>query len=148
MTNSSNLTLALLIVLSINIFLFLGQYSTLQLNPMADNVYDVKGSLICSFEDSNCQNTTYTLDDSDPTTRLAPNDPSVTETTGNIFVDVFSNIKSWFLDSTGLNFLINLLSAPKSFLVTIGMPDVFAFAISALWYGLTLFLILAFWWGR
>lgn len=149
MPNTDNITYMLLVTLCVTALFFLAQFTILQVNPSAPLQYDAQGSILCQLDANKCLNTgNYSLTDSDPATMLAPDDPSVTQTGGNPFVDVFSNIKSWFLDKTGLGFLVNLISAPKAFLQAIGLPSTYAFALASLWYGLLIFLILAFMWGR
>jgi len=149
MTNTNNVTLSLTIVLFINLLLFLGQYSAIELNVNSPRVFDPNGTLLCSMDKDKCENWgTYTLDDEDPTTRLPSTDPSVTEGGGNWFMDIFVNIKSWFTETTGLDFLSSILSAPANFLETIGLPNVISWSLGALWHLIGVFLIISFLWGR
>lgn len=129
---------ALVIVLSINIMLWFGQLAVLSVNPDGVQFFNNDGSLLNNFNNGN-----YSLND-DPLNQLPTGESSVSVTTGNIFTDLFSTVKNWFLDSTGLSFILNILSAPMSFLNAIRLPQEFAFALGGLWYGITLFLIIAF----
>lgn len=147
MANTDNLTNALMIVLFINLFLFLGQYAVLQINPNAPVNYDIKGSLLCNFESSNCQDLNYTLK-ADVEGDLPSGTTGISPTTGNLFTDIFTSVKSWFADATGLNYVYSILKAPYNLLNAIGLPEMLVFGIGSLWYGITLFLLIAFMWGR
>lgn len=144
----SNLTTALIVVMSINLMLFLGQAAVLNINPEGPHFFDCKGSMIGSLDQNGCNGQSYVLNDTDPANRLPSGVSSVSPETGNIFTDPFTTLKSWFLDTLGLRYLVQLLSAPMNFLSAIGLPNAFAFAVGALWYGITLFLIVAFLIGR
>lgn len=144
-----NITTALVIVLAVNVFLFLGQHAVLQIEPLTGSqFFDAQGSIICSFETGECANTsTYLLDDIDPSTGL-PTDESVTTDTGNIFTDTFNAAKDWITRTTGLDYLNSMISAPSNFLKAIGTPGPIAFALGAFWYGVTLFLVITWLLGR
>jgi len=144
----SNLTNALAIVLAINVMMFLGQSAILSMDSEAGTFYNCEGTIIGGFEQSACANSEYLLNDADSASLLPEGAQSVNPETGNIFTDAFSGIKTWLLDSTGLSYLVNILSAPTNFLKMMGLPSAFSFAVGALWYGLTLFLIVGFLFGR
>lgn len=139
----SNLTEALAIVLSINAVLWLGQLAVLELNPAGPSFFDSQGSILSGFNAGN-----YTLDDTDPGSVLPDAESSVSPETGNIFTDAFTAIKGWFLDTTGLSYVFSVLGAPYRFLRAIGLPTEFTFILGSLWYGITLFLVIAFMVGR
>lgn len=137
-----NNTLALVIVMSINVMLFLGQAAALELNPDGTQYYNNEGTLLNSFRGGN-----YTLPNN-PDELLPSGESSVNPETGNIFTDTFSATRSWLLETTGLGYLINLLGAPAQFLYSIGLPAAFSWAIGALWYGITLFILVSWIIGR
>jgi hypothetical protein len=144
----ASLGTALSIVLGVNIMLWLGQVAILDLNPQATVFYSCTDSIIGSFEASNCASTTYILNDSNPQGQLPTGGSTINVGNGNIFTDTFSSITSWFAKSTGLNYIYNILAAPANFLKALGVPNEFSFAIGAFWYGFTLFIIVAFFFGR
>jgi len=144
----SSLTNALMVVLAINAMLFLGQASVNAISDDAPEFYNCQGSALGSFEQGNCTTDKYVLDSTDPANRLPSGASSVDPDTGNLYTDSFTTGKSWFLDTLGLNYLVSILSAPMNFLSALGLPQAFSFAIGALWYGVTLFLIVAFLLGR
>lgn len=144
-----NLLLSLTIVMGINVMMFLGQVAVLELNPAAPVFFNFKGSMLGEF-DVNKGNTAgnYSLDDSDPASRIPSATASVNPSSGNIFTDMFASIKNWLLQSTGVNYLLAILSAPYNFLKSIGLPNAFTFAVGTLWYAVSLLLLVLFVTGR
>jgi len=135
--------MALLIILAIDVVFFLGQESLHNINP--DGTQFSTAHLINSYGNN------YTINPDDVSLELPDVEGSINVETGNIFTDSFTAIKTWFSDTTGLTYLKNFVGAPVTFLNAI-LPDenykMFIFAIAGLWYGLTLFVIVAFAIGR
>lgn len=144
----SAITYAFTVVMAINVMLFLGQIAAIEVNADAPRFHDCQGSILGSFESGNCSAGTYILDDSNPTERLASGETSVSPETGNIFTDAFTALKNWFLNVTGLSYIVQILSAPYNFLKALMLPQAFVFAVGTLWYGVTLFLIILVLIGR
>lgn len=138
----------LAVVLAVNAMLFLGQIAALEMNPDGPQFYNCEGSILGSFEASDCVGGVYVLNDADPASQLPSQGGEITVDSGNVFTDTFSAAVSWFTESTGLNYLYNILAAPSNFLKALGLPSEFAFAIGAMWYGFTLLTIVAFALGR
>lgn len=139
---------ALAIVLGINIMMFLAQAAILDLDSDAGVFYNCEGTILAEFEKGNCESDAYLLTDDDPSNNFPSGATSVNPDTGNIFTDGFSGIKGWLFESTGLSYVVAILSAPSSILKAMGLPSAFSFAVGALWYGLTFLLIIAFAFGR
>lgn len=145
---------ALAIVLAINVVLWLGQVSVLALVPpgsanefngVTPYFYNCKDTILGNAEANRCTtNNTHILDTSDPSAKLPNQGSQVQISSGNIFTDTFSAAVNWFTQSTGLHYLYDILSAPVNILKAIGVPAEFSFAIGAMWYLFTLFLIVAF----
>ena len=137
-----NLTNTLIIVLAINALLFMGQASILEINPDGLGFqYDCSGTLLSNFERSAClDKTNYVLTNATISSQL-PSNPTIIDNIGQFFTDIYSSIRNWLLDSLGLSYVIGLLYAPSTFLGLLGLPQSFVWVLSALWYGLTLFLI-------
>lgn len=146
--NMSNLTSALVIVMMVNVVLFLGQMAVNEISSDGPQFTQCEGSLLGAFDVNNCATSNYSLDDSDPADKLPTGESSVAPDTGNIFTDIFTSARSWVLDSLGLKYVVGILSAPSNFLKALGVPPAFAFAIGALWYGVTLFLLISWIMGR
>lgn len=142
-----NITGALVVVMAINVMLFLGQASISGISDEANQtLFNCQGSILGGFDSNNC-NGSYVLDTTNINGTLPQKVTSATDE-GNIFTDIFGSIKTWFLDTTGLSYAIDIISAPNKFLTAIGLPGAFSFALAAMWYGITIFLLVAFFWGR
>lgn len=140
---------ALAIVLSINALLFLGQVAALEMNPEGPvQFYNCQGSILGQLETGSCAGPTYILNDTNPSNLLPSQGSQIQISNGNIFTDTFSAAISWLTQTTGLNYLYQIVSAPSNFLKALGLPQQFSFAIGALWYGFTFFLIVAYIMGR
>jgi hypothetical protein len=143
-----SLLTALLVVMGVNVFLWLGQFAALELNPEGPQFYNCQDSLLGSVEASGCTGTTYVLDDTNPAGSLPSGGGEIEVESGNVFTDTFSAATNWLTESTGLRYLYNILAAPSNFLKAIGVPDAFAFAVGAMWYVVTFLLLVAFVLGR
>lgn len=145
----SNLTSALTIVLAVNVMLWLGQAAMLDINPDGSTYVSCEGSLIGGFESNNCTGTEYSLDETSTLSSL-PNveGQSVPTEENNWFSDMLKSIKNWIFQAPGVSYVTGILSAPFNLLKAMKLPSIFAFAIGAMWYGITLFLIIGFIFGR
>lgn len=148
---SLGLGTALLMVLCVNAMLFLGQAAVTNLNPEGPQFYNCKDSLIGSYEVNNCaNNTVYVLNDGggNVTSQLPTGAGTITIASGNIFTDTFSAIANWFAQIPGLKYLYNFVAAPANFIKSLQLPTEMSFAIGAIWYGVLIFMIAAFFFGR
>ncbi len=142
-----NLTMALMFVLVLNVFMFLSQASVMNLNPEGTEFHNREGTMLESFNKGEVDGDPV-LDTQSTTDALPEAEGTISATTGNLFTDTFSSIKNWFAKATGLSYLYGIVSAPYNMLKSMNLPNDFVFAIGTLWYGLTLFLIVAFFWGK
>lgn len=142
----TNMTHALVFVIILNALMMLSQAAMLDINPDGSVVYTGEGSIIESF-DSNPSGDPV-LDTDTIQDRLPSGEASVSPTTGNVFTDIFSSIKGWIGDHTGLTYVFNIVSAPYSILKLTHLPTEFVYIVGSLWYGITFFLLIAFFWGR
>ena len=145
---TSTITTALIMVLSVNALLFLGQIAILETSSEAGVFYNATGSPLCQLEGSGCLNSSYIVAETNPSGVLPGGASGVDPTTGNIFTDAFTSLKSWFIDSLGLGYVVAIFSAPSTFLKALGFAPAVSFTLGAVWYGITLFLIVAFLLGR
>lgn len=140
---NSNLTTALIIILCIDVVLFLGQLAINDINPEGPQFLNYEDSFISDFDAGN-----YTLEQENIAGRLPTGESSVSPVTGNVFTDIFTSTKSWFLSATGLGYVLKILGGPVTYLYYIGAPAGFVFSIAVMWFALTLFLIVGFIFGR
>lgn len=135
-------TLALAFILALNLFLFLGQYGVDQVAASEGTsgpvFFTYDGSLISSYDAGN-----YTLDE-DVSGKLPTSQGSIEPESGNLFTDTFATVKNWFLESTGLGYLLGFVNALPNALKAFGLPAPIAFGIGFFWHALTFFLIVAF----
>ena len=138
-----NLTNALIFVMCINMVLFLGQASSLEMGQSDNSFYDCSNSLMNNLS-TGCKNANLTLSDTVAQNTLTNTGTSVFGVdTGNPVIDLFTTIKNFLLDTIGLGYLFEILKAPYNFLKLMGLPEILRFAIGTMWYGITFFLIVA-----
>lgn len=132
-----------LIMLCINVVLFFFQVAVNDINPGgAPTVLNYGGSPISQFDAGG-----YEL--SQNTTALLPGAASsVSPTTGNIFTDTYTTLKSWITGNPIVNFLAGFFLAVPDFLKSIGLPLEIRYGISALWYGFGVLLLISYSFGR
>jgi len=144
MANADSLLSAVILVLSLNLIMFLVGAGIADIGGA--NPFNTEKNVLNKFNSGT--NGTYDLP-SDPGAALPGGGAtSISPDTGNVFTDTFTSIKTWFVDATGLGWILSILQGPKIILTTMGLPAAAAWAIAALWYGITLFIIVAFLWGR
>ena len=145
-----NLTTSLVFVLALNLFLFLAQASMMDLNPNNANVIysSTDGIIEKNNINTNGGDPILETDKNTINSQLPSGDNNIVTNLVNIITDTFNSIKSWFSNTLGLKYIYNILSAPYSMLAIAGLPEVFRFAIGSFWYAYSLFVIVAFFWGR
>jgi hypothetical protein len=149
-----NLTTAVVFVIAINVLMFLTQSAIFAINPdTPQSFFSNKGTLLANFDTNNNRgidlNANYSLDTDGNAERLPTAEGFVSpSSSGDLFTDAFSSIKSWFAKSTGLSYLGSVLSAPYNILKSMGLPNPFVFAMGTLWYVITFLVLIAFLWGR
>ena len=137
----SNLTIALVFVLTLNVLMFLGQATIMDINP------DFATAGVDYYNGTGYLMETIDVEDN-PENALPEAEGSISPTTGNLFTDMFSSIKGWFTDIKGIRYIRGIVSAPYNMLKVMKLPPSFVVAMGTLWYGITLFLVVAFFWGR
>ncbi len=142
-----NLTTALIFVMVLNVFMFLTQATISDLNPDANQIWTNEDQLLDDF-DKNSGVGDPVLDTENTYNNLPGGAGQISPTTGNWYTDIFTSIKKWIGDKTGLNYMLQIVSAPYNLLKAINLPVGFSFAIGTLWYAVTLFLIISFIFGR
>ena len=139
---SNDIVKVLIIILAIDVLFFLGQFAILEINPSGPQF--INSSFI---SDADVSGGSYVLND-DPSLSLPETEGSISPTTGNVFTDALSTTKTWLLDSTGLGYFLKLVGGPVPYLASAGLPQAFIFAIGAIWYLVSLFLLILVILGR
>ena len=147
MSNTDNLTMALLLVLSLNVIMFFVSSGLIEAGYAYANPFDPKDNFLNKF---NAGNTTSYAVPSENATNLFPDTQAVgiDPEDNNVYTDVFTSIRSWFLYKTGIGWLLGILQAPAVILTAIGLSPATAWAITALWYAITLLFIVSYIFGR
>lgn len=143
MANSLSIGGALLLILAIDAIFFLGQTAIVNINPDSTLTY-ISAHEISVYDAGN-----RTISTSNSLNNLPSGNPTVDAgSDGGLFVDVFTAIWNFLGTIPGLNILFTILSGFTPFLAAIGLPPEFVFAVGAVWYGTTFFLLVAFITGR
>ena len=133
---------ALMFILSLNMYLFvsqagLGYISETETISDLPIIYNHTGSFISTFD-----NGKYVINEN-VTTILPSGQGQIEPESGNFFTDSFATMKNWFLESTGLNYLLGIVTAFPNFLKSVGFPQEISFVLGVIWYAVSLFLVIA-----
>ena len=145
------IAIALLLVLCIDGFLFMGQMAITDISiEMGEGTgnqtvfFNYANSFISKFDKGN-----YTINTNSSNTELVGTESSVNPETGNIFTDTFAKVKSFFVGiSSGMAFFFEILAGPYRYLVMLHVPAWFSYSFGAIWYGITLLLFVLLIAGR
>lgn len=141
----TNTTTALIIVMFINTLMFLSQVAMSDINPDSNTLYNYKGSVMSQFDNGNQTLNTESLDSYIPNA----DDGQLDTSTGNVFTDIFKSIKNFLFEVPGVKYLALIVTAPYTILNGIfSEHKEMAFALGTFWWGITIFLIVSFIWGR
>lgn len=141
-----NLTTAFVFVMTLNVLMWLGQVAAIEINPEGTEFYHCNGSLIDELGSGGCGNSTVL--NTDVIEHLPSAGSTVAPSSGSVFTDPITSILDFFKKIPGVNFLIQVAAAPYNMLKVLPLPSEFVYAIGTLWYGISIFLIIAFIWGR
>jgi hypothetical protein len=128
-------------------FMFIAQISILELGYTTE-VFHCQGSLVESFDKNKCLSNNYSLDDDGITNKYPTTAGSISPTTGNLFTDIFVNIKTFFSETLGLGYVYAIIKAPYSFLGMLNLPSSISFILGTFWYAISFFVIVSYMWGR
>jgi hypothetical protein len=140
----SKVAMSLLVVLSINLFLFFGQVAMQDINPGTSNVIFNASTSFLNSRDAGG----YVLNES-VSDMLPEAGATVDYTKSNAFTDFFSSIRNFFSTvGSGFKYLFAMVNAVPNFLKSLDfLPGAFVFGLGALWQIYTVFLIASFMWG-
>lgn len=143
----ANITQALMFVLLLNALMWLSQIAILELNPAQSSFFNPEGTILTDYAVDGDLDSPQ-LDTSSINEHFPSNAGTVENEQGNIFTDAFKSIKNWFSGLPGVNYALATVSMPYTVLKIMRLPIPFVYIIGTLWYVLTLFLIIAFFWGK
>lgn len=136
-----DIIVAIFFVLALNTVLFMGEQAIIKINPGNElNYFDYTGSNMEAYDTGN-----YSLRSAESTD--LPTAQSSVSNDGNFFTDIFSTIKNWILDATGigsgLKYFLGVINTVPNFLKALGLPPQISFALGYLWHTLTFFIFIA-----
>lgn len=140
----SNITIALVFVLTLNVLMAMAQISVINLSEDGDMyIFNPSGNLVKEYSNGGVSDT------KDATLKESYPDVAVIEpSSGNPFTDLVSSIKSWFSGAIGLKYVKAIVMGPSNILKSMNIPNEFSFLLGAFWHLLTIFVIIAFFWGK
>ena len=144
MANSDYVIYLLVLIVCIDLLSFLGQAAITDINPDKVAFYTCEGGVL----QSGSENGTCVSQSQDPRENLPDATSPLVPTTENIFTDMFSSIKSFFVEKTGLGDIFLILIGPVRYLIPLGLPLAFTFALGAAWLVISFFVLISFFWGR
>jgi len=141
----SNLTIATIFVVTLNVLMFLSQTAMLNINPDGPSCYNAEGSLIGETMQSQGN---MSVSDTEALDDLPGSQGTVTIGDAIGFTDIFNNILGWFKSAPGIRYVYGVVSAPYNIFKCMGLAAEFVVAIGTLWYMVSLLILVAFLWGR
>lgn len=141
----TNMTVATVFVVVLNVLMFLCQTAMLNINPDGSMCYNVKGSLIGETMQSQGN---MSVSETSALEELPGSQGTVTIGDAIGFTDIFNNILGWFKSAPGIRYVYGVVSAPYNILKCMSLPAEFVVAIGTLWYLVSLLVLVAFLWGR
>lgn len=145
MTANDNLMNAVIFILALNALMFMVGLGLESLG--GGNPFNYEDNPLKSFNAGNETAGEYDVP-SDPGSLLPSGIQSVSPDTGTYFTDIFSSIRNWLVDVTGLGFILSIFSGPKIILSAMGLPLALVWALTALWYGVSVLIIASYIFGR
>lgn len=131
----------LLIVFCINLLVFFAQLAMMDINPTGNTFSTLENNALQKYNAGN-----YTLDQSNPEAYLPGNAGSISPTTGNIFTDIFTATKNFFLGATG--FMAAFFFGVPDVIAAMGLYQPIEFGLSAMWLSYAIFSIAGYFFGR
>lgn len=129
---------ALIVVLSLNAFMWMSQSAITEMNP-AVTFYTGEGGILENHALGN---------GTDPYSELPTTGGAVSTESGNIFIDTFGTFMNWIAQKSGFDTVIQTLKAPYNLMKTIGVPEDLANIIGTMWYLVTILLVVLVATGR
>src|SRR4030065_543374 len=134
---------ALLMVLAIDMFLFFGQTAITSINPSASRFFNFSGTLLQSADAGG-----YVVNVSSVNGNIPSQNIITAGDNSNIFTDIFTVLRGFFMDTLGFKYVFGVLGAPVGYVKYLNLPVEFSYGIGALWFILTFFLLLMVLTGR
>lgn len=133
----------LILILCIDAMLFLVNVAVYDIN--GSEFYGYNATIIKNADTGGGNYDVSQLSESDIPSSTSTVDPE----TGAFFTDIFRSVRNWiFQNIPGAQTVTMAINALPHFLSAIGLPQIFVFAIGAVWHLFGIFTLVAFIWGR
>lgn len=141
-----NITTMTVFVWAINIIMFLAQVSMISMNPESINYYTIDNNLLSDHAIGNNLTPNENKLSSDLNIESATGTQESSEGTGIFFIDAIASVRNWITNK--VNYFMALVMGPYNILNAMGLPAVFCGAVSLLWYGASILLLVLTIFGR
>lgn len=143
----STLTTAFIFVLILNVLFVSAQASIININPNSNMICGIDNTLLESYTTGDILNENTTIDSNSFSSSLPDSVADADESSGYGFLDTIASVKNWITGKAEI--FVSLAAAPNNFIRCIpGIPNVWTTIISAMWYSISFFLLIAFIFGR
>lgn len=140
---------ALVVILSIDMILIMGQFAMNDINPEGSASFkNYENNSLFTYAYKNSSGV-WIVNSSDIESNIPGASASV-GTSGDIFSDTFNIFRSYILNGKIFSIMMTVLIGPGSYLMNpeLGLPTWFGFLISSFWFIITLFLVVMLITGR
>lgn len=144
----TNMTIATVFVVALNVLMFLCQVAMTTLNPSGAVCYHTEGTVIGNTMQTQAGLLNGSVAETDALDDLPGSQGTVTIGDAIGFTDIFNNILGWFKTAPGIRYVYGVISAPYHILQCIGLPAQFIVGVGTFWYMVSLLVLVAFLWGR
>ena len=143
-----SITTMFVFVWMVNILIFLAQAAMIDMSPEPVKFYNSSGSVLEQYStDNNINMPNSDQASSDLNPASAESESGGVLETLITFIDAIASTKKWIQDH--ISYFTSVILGPYNIIKAIpGLPLQFVGAIGILWYGLSIFLLIAFIFGR
>ena len=144
-----NMTVATVVVVLLNVIMWFCAITMTNINPSGSVCYNVEGSIIGNVVSKDSQGAyNGSVVDNSALQDLPGSISTVTVSQTGLGTDLFTSILSFLKTVPGLNYLINVVSAPYNILKCTGLPNEFVVGLGSLWYIVTFLILISYLWWR
>jgi hypothetical protein len=145
---TSNTTIALIFILTLQMLMFFASTAMHDINPDYGGFYNLQGTILESAQKKDGSAGQYVMETSKVQDQLPQQGSSVAQTNGLFFTDIFGSIKTWFVSLPGVNYIYGIVTAPYNILALMNLPGEIVFGLGSLWYLVTFMIVIGWFWGR
>jgi len=143
----ANSLIAVMFIIVLQTFMVLTNAAILDINPENDlnTFYDCENSLLGTFGKEGCNTGGNNTLSSEYALGNLPTAETSTTSTSGVFTDTFSSIARWI---NNVPILGPVIMSPYNVLQRMNLPSIFVFSIGGMWYIISFFIFVGFFWGK